>query len=114
MRGRQAQGGQAAEGFGQPLALTFIPRARSIEGSRVLSAARKATSPLRFQPSVGGRTRWWNMPQIWMTYDELATLCGCSATEARLLARYLSLHRRKSSDGFTRIKLDLALTARFF
>jgi hypothetical protein len=54
------------------------------------------------------------MPQVWMTYDELATLCGCSATEARLRVRYLSLHRRKSRDGFTRVKLDLALTARFF
>jgi hypothetical protein len=49
-----------------------------------------------------------------MTYDELATLCGCSATDARLRARHLSLHRRRSSDGCTRVKLDLALTARFF
>jgi hypothetical protein len=54
------------------------------------------------------------MPQVWMTYDELATLCGCSAPEARLRALHLSLPRRKSSDGFTRVKLDLALTARFF
>ena len=54
------------------------------------------------------------MPQVWMTYDELATLCGCNAAEARLRARHLSLHRRKSSDGLTRVKLDLALTARFF
>ncbi len=54
------------------------------------------------------------MPQVWMTYDELATLCGCSPTEARLRARHLSLRRRKSSDGATRVKLDLALTAKFF
>jgi hypothetical protein len=54
------------------------------------------------------------MPQIWMTYDELAALCGCSVTEARLCARHLSLDRRKSRDGATRVKLDLALTARFF
>jgi hypothetical protein len=53
------------------------------------------------------------MPQVWMTYDELARLCGCSIAEARLRARHLSLSRRKSSDGFTRVKLDLALTARF-
>ena len=49
-----------------------------------------------------------------MTYDEMAKLCGCSAAEARLRARHLSLHRRKSSDGATRVKLDLALTAKFF
>ncbi len=54
------------------------------------------------------------MPQVWMTYDELATLCGCTAAEARLRAGHLSLHRRKSSDGATRVKLNLALMARFF
>ncbi len=54
------------------------------------------------------------MPQIWMTYDELATLCGCTAAEARLRAIHLSLARRRSHDGATRVKLDLALTAKFF
>ncbi|MET3910398.1 hypothetical protein ABID59_004756 [Bradyrhizobium sp. S3.3.6] len=54
------------------------------------------------------------MPQIWMTYDELATLSGCSAAEARVLALHLSLDRRKSRDGNTRVKLDFALTTRFF
>lgn len=54
------------------------------------------------------------MPQIWMTYDELATLCGCDAGEARLPASHLSLDKRKSRDGSTRVKLNLALTARFF
>src|SRR3954468_15286920 len=54
------------------------------------------------------------MPQIWMTYDELATLCHSSASEARVLAIHLSLDRRKSRDGATRVKLDLALTTRFF
>jgi hypothetical protein len=49
-----------------------------------------------------------------MTYEELAALCGSTAAEARLRARHLSLHRRKSSDGATRVKLNLALTARFF
>jgi hypothetical protein len=53
------------------------------------------------------------MPQVWMTYDELATLSGCSAAEARLQAQHLSLDRRKSRDGNTRVKLNLALTARF-
>jgi len=54
------------------------------------------------------------MPQIWMTYDELGTLCECSSSEARLRAIHLSLDRRKSRDGTTRVKLDLALTAKFF
>ncbi|WP_027572845.1 hypothetical protein [Bradyrhizobium sp. WSM1743] len=54
------------------------------------------------------------MPQIWMTYDELGALCGCGATEARERAIHLSLDRRKSRDGATRVKLDLALTAKFF
>ncbi|MCK1653169.1 hypothetical protein IVA88_17260 [Bradyrhizobium sp. 149] len=54
------------------------------------------------------------MPQIWMTYDELGTLNGCSAAEARLQAQHLSLDRRKSRDGNTRVKLNLALMARFF
>lgn len=54
------------------------------------------------------------MPQIWMTYDELATLSGCTAAEARVQALHLSLDRRKSRDGNTRVKLDVALMARFF
>jgi len=54
------------------------------------------------------------MPQIWMTYDELATLSGCSAAEARMQAMHLSLDRRKSRDGNTRVKLSLALMVRFF
>jgi hypothetical protein len=48
-----------------------------------------------------------------MTYDELATLSGCSAAEARMQAMHLSLDRRKSRDGNTRVKLNLALMARF-
>ena len=53
------------------------------------------------------------MPQIWMTYDELAALCECTGSEARLRAIHLSLDRRKSRDRATRVKLDLALTAKF-
>ncbi|MGY4615547.1 hypothetical protein ACVWZ4_000774 [Bradyrhizobium sp. USDA 4472] len=53
------------------------------------------------------------MPQIWMTYDELGTLCDCSSDEARMRAIHLSLDRKKSRDGATRVKLDLALTAKF-
>ena len=54
------------------------------------------------------------MPQIWMTYDELATLSGCTAAEAREQALQLSLDRRKSRDGNTRVKLNPALMNRFF
>jgi len=54
------------------------------------------------------------MPQIWMTYDELATLSGCSAADAKMQAMHLSLDRRKSRDGNTRVKLNVALMARFF
>ncbi|WP_262049107.1 hypothetical protein [Bradyrhizobium sp. Bra78] len=54
------------------------------------------------------------MPQIWMTYDEFATLSGCDAAEARVQALHLSLDRRKSRDGNTRVKLTPALMARFF
>ncbi|MBR0715862.1 hypothetical protein [Bradyrhizobium liaoningense] len=54
------------------------------------------------------------MPQVWMTYDELATLCGCDAAAARHLASHLSLDRRKSRDGCTRVKLNPALAAKFF
>lgn len=53
------------------------------------------------------------MPQIWMTYDELGALCGCGALEAREQAVHLSLDRRKSRDGTTRVKLDPLLTAKF-
>ncbi len=49
-----------------------------------------------------------------MTYDELAKLCGCGSAEARLVVNHLALDRKKSRDGVTRIKLNLALTAKFF
>nr|WP_245329460.1 hypothetical protein [Bradyrhizobium canariense] len=49
-----------------------------------------------------------------MTYDELAELSGCTSAEARMRAIHLSLDRRKSRDGATRVKLDLALTAKYF
>ena len=63
---------------------------------------------------AAGQAWWKNMPQIWMTYDELGALCGCGAMEARDRAIGLSLDRRKSRDGATRVKLDLALTVEFF
>ena len=53
------------------------------------------------------------MPQIWMTYDEIAGLLGCSADTARAKAVYRSLDRKKSRDGLTRVKLDVEWTAHF-
>jgi hypothetical protein len=53
------------------------------------------------------------MPQIWMTYDEIAGLLGCSADAARAKAVYRSLDRKKSRDGLTRVKLDSDWTAYF-
>lgn len=53
------------------------------------------------------------MPQIWMTYQELGTLCGCTPDEARSHAQELLLDRRRSRDGNTRVKLNAALIAQF-
>lgn len=53
------------------------------------------------------------MPQIWMTYDEIAELIGSDADAARAQAMHRSLDRRKSRDGLTRVKLDLEWTTRF-
>lgn len=53
------------------------------------------------------------MPQIWMTYDEIADLIGSDANAARTQAMHRSLDRRKSRDGLTRVKLDLEWTSRF-
>jgi hypothetical protein len=49
------------------------------------------------------------MPQIWMTYDELAELIGCDAATARAAAIAIPLDRRKSRDGNTRSKLNPTL-----
>jgi hypothetical protein len=53
------------------------------------------------------------MPQIWMTYGEIAGLLGCEPDEARAQAVYRSLDRKRSRDGLTRVKLDLDWTAKF-
>ena len=53
------------------------------------------------------------MPQIWMTYDELGGLMNCDAVDARAKASAMLLHRRRSHDGYTRIKLDAKLTEIF-
>src|SRR4030081_3991091 len=53
------------------------------------------------------------MPQIWMTYGEIAGQLGCEPDEARAQAVHRSLDRKKSRDGLTRVKLDLDWTAKF-
>jgi len=53
------------------------------------------------------------MPQIWMTYGEIAALLGCTAEAARTQAVVRSLDRKKSRDGLTRVKLDSDWTAHF-
>jgi hypothetical protein len=53
------------------------------------------------------------MPQIWMTYREIADLLGCEPDEARAHAVHRALDRRKSRDGLTRVKLDLEWAGRF-
>jgi hypothetical protein len=56
---------------------------------------------------------WWAMPQIWMTYDEIADLVGCGAHEAREHSIAQELDHKKSRDGLTRVKLDLPLVTMF-
>jgi len=53
------------------------------------------------------------MPQIWMTYDELAGLLDCGVLQARERVQQEGLDRKKSRDGNTRVKLNFALMAMF-
>ena len=53
------------------------------------------------------------MPQIWMTYDEIAALMGCTTDAVRVQVAYRCLDRKKSRDGVTRVKLDSDWTAHF-
>jgi hypothetical protein len=55
-----------------------------------------------------------NVPQIWLTYDELAQLMRCDRDEARGAAATIPLDRRKCHDGHTRAKLTPSLTDAFF
>ena len=53
------------------------------------------------------------MPQIWLTYDELAALMDCDPAAARGAAAAIRLDRRKSRDGRTRAKLTPSLAEAF-
>lgn len=54
------------------------------------------------------------MPQIWLTYHELAALMNCDPAAARGAAAAIRLDRRKSRDGQTRAKLSASLAQVFF
>jgi hypothetical protein len=54
-----------------------------------------------------------DMPQIWMTYDELAGLLDCGMDEARDRVRREGLDRKQSRDGHTRVKLNFPMIAMF-
>ncbi|WGS18657.1 MULTISPECIES: hypothetical protein [unclassified Bradyrhizobium] len=53
------------------------------------------------------------MPQLWMTYQEIADLLGCDTEMARVTTIQRALDRKRSRDGLTRTKLDSELTAKF-
>jgi hypothetical protein len=53
------------------------------------------------------------VPQIWLTYDELADLMNCDPAGARGAAAAIRLDRRKSRDGQTRAKLTPSLAEAF-
>ena len=50
------------------------------------------------------------MPQIWMTYEELAGMLECSVMEARERVQLECLDRKISRDGEKRAKLSVAMT----
>jgi hypothetical protein len=53
------------------------------------------------------------VPQIWLTYDELAAWMNCDRAGARVAAMAIGLDRRKSRDGQTRAKLTPPLAKAF-
>jgi len=53
------------------------------------------------------------MPQIWMTYEELAGMLDCTVMEARDRAHFERLGRKISRDGEKRAKLNAAMTGIF-
>ena len=53
------------------------------------------------------------MPQIWMTYHEIADMIGCDLDTARSATIQRALDRKKSRDGMTRAKLDPELMGVF-
>ena len=50
------------------------------------------------------------MPQIWMTYEQLAEMLGCTVMEARARVQLECLDRKISRAGEKRAKLSVAMT----
>jgi hypothetical protein len=53
------------------------------------------------------------MPQIWLSYDELAEYLGCTGLAAANFAATAHWSRRRCSDGLTRAKLPPAQAEAF-
>jgi hypothetical protein len=53
------------------------------------------------------------LPQIWMTYEELAGMLDCSVAAAQECAHVEQLDRKISRDGKRRAKLNAGLVAIF-
>jgi hypothetical protein len=53
------------------------------------------------------------MPQIWMTYEELANLLGCTVAEVRYRIHLERLDRKLSRDGNKRVKLSPSMIVIF-
>lgn len=53
------------------------------------------------------------MPQIWLSYPELAAFLGCRADDARPAAIEEGWSRRRCRDGLTRVKLTPADAERY-
>jgi hypothetical protein len=53
------------------------------------------------------------MPQIWMTYEELAGMLDCTVMEARERVHLERLDRKISRDGEKRAKLSVGMTRIF-
>jgi hypothetical protein len=53
------------------------------------------------------------MPQIWLTYAELSDLLKCDASAVRRVVADQKWTRKKSEDGFTRVKLSPMLAHQF-
>jgi hypothetical protein len=53
------------------------------------------------------------MPQIWMTYEELAGMLDCSVMKAREIVHLERLDRKISRDGKKRAKLSLTMVGMF-
>jgi hypothetical protein len=54
-----------------------------------------------------------SVPQIWLTYNELAMLMNCDPIAARAVTVTLPLDRRRGRDGQTRAKLSPSLAEAF-